>query len=161
MKPMPDDCIYFVPFLLSLTHPQLFSEPRPHFFSTYPILPRLERVLYSAVTYTLSGCTNALCNRPIPAHTPTHHHPARHPNPQQAHLARHPTPETPHPPPPGPTRPATHPTRPDPARTPSPHLVRPGMPCPPLPGPPFPHLDPPGPPPLAAVRGGHRSMVGA
>ena len=53
----------------------LFSTP-PQFFSTYPILLRL--VLYAAVTYTLSGCMNVLCNRPIPAQPPMH--PARLPS---------------------------------------------------------------------------------
>ena len=45
-----------------------FSLHPPQIFSTYPILPQSERVLYSAVTYTLSGCLNVLCNWPIPAH---------------------------------------------------------------------------------------------
>ena len=53
--------------------PQHFPTPQgPQFFSTYPILPQLVRVLYSAraVTYCLSGCMNVLCNWPIPACPP-------------------------------------------------------------------------------------------
>ena len=48
----------------------VFSTTPPHFSPTFPI-PRaardLERVLYSAHTYTLSGCTNVPTNRPIRA----------------------------------------------------------------------------------------------
>ena len=90
----------------------------PQFFSTYLILPQSERVLYFAVIYTLSGCMNVLCNRPIPAHPPPH--PARHRTPTLPHQALHPTPpcppQLPHPAPPGPsptpTRPATLPAAP-------------------------------------------------
>ena len=53
----------------------------PQIFSTYPILPQSERALYSAVTYTLSGCLNVPCNRPMPTFDyppgpPPHPHPA-------------------------------------------------------------------------------------
>ena len=73
-------CCFLYPvssFLYPPPPPKLFSTP-PQFFSTYPILLRLERVLYAAVTYTLSGCMNVLCNRPIPAQPPMH--PARLPS---------------------------------------------------------------------------------
>ena len=72
--------------------PQLFSTP-PQFFSTCPILSLSEHVLYSAVTYTLSGCINITCYRPIPAHPSTH--PALPPTPTLPHPARHPTPQEP------------------------------------------------------------------
>ena len=47
----------------------IFSNPPPpsHFPPTFPILSGSERVLYSAHTYALSGCTNVPTNRPIPA----------------------------------------------------------------------------------------------
>ena len=104
-----------------------FSLHSPQFFSIYPILPRSERVLYSVITDTLSGCINvlSLCNRPIPAH------PRRVTRLRPAHQARHPTPTRPHS--------ARHPTRP------------PGLPLHPHPAshgppPPTPHPAPPGPP---------------
>ena len=104
-----------------------FSLPPPQIFSTYPILSKSHRVLYSAVTYTLSGCINVHCNRPIPAHPPTH--PARCPTP---HLARHPTPILPA------TRPTTlPPTRPRSARNPS-RPPGPTSPAIPTPGPLYP-----------------------
>ena len=77
----PSFLLFSLPrIIVSLPPPpptNLFSTP-PQFFSTYPILLRLERVLYAAVTYTLSGCMNVLCNRPIPAQPPMH--PARLPS---------------------------------------------------------------------------------
>ena len=119
-------CYFLYPISSLLDPPQHFSTPPPlpPFSSTYPILPRSERVLYSAVTYTLSGCMNV---QPIPLST-------RPANPQ-----------------PGPPWPATpSPTWPHPARRarhPTPH---PASPCPPLhptvaPGPNRPAISPPGP----------------
>ena len=116
----------------SLPEVNVSLHPPPQIFSTCPILPRSKRVLYSAVTCTLSGFINVHCSRPIPAHPPTHPahpQPARHPTPTRPHLARHPTP------PPGPARPAT----------PAAHPARPA--------PPSPHLDPPGPPKFTAGAG--------
>ena len=100
------NCIFFsLPFsLFSLPSiifslpplpPQLFSTPHL-FFSTYPILTQLERVLYSAVKYTLSGSVNILCNMYIlthpPSTTPTHPGclPTTRPGgPTRPHPARH------------------------------------------------------------------------
>ena len=119
----------------------IFSLPNDNFLSTTPPNFLSERVLYSAVTYTLSGCINVHCNRPIPAHPPTPH-PARDPTPTRPlRLAIQP--------PPGPTRPATpSPTRPRPARNPS-------NPA----GPTSPAIPPPGPTQPAQInrrRGRHR-----
>ena len=85
--------------------------PPPRIFSTYPILPHSERVFYSTVTCTLSGCKNVHCNRPIPSHPPTH--PAQ-PPPGPPHHPPPAPPGPPHHPPPGPAWPATpaaHPVR--------------------------------------------------
>ena len=111
-------CIFFSA-VFAVTPHIIFSLPVVNFlrhpvqiFSTFPI--RARQVLHServcnAVTYTLSGCINVHCNRPIPAHPPTH--PA-HPHPAPAGPPHHPhlaSPGPPPGPPPGPTRPATQP----------------------------------------------------
>ena len=69
---------YHLPFLLFFLTPNNFSLPppklwfiTPQLLSTCPNLPGTERVLYSAVTYTLSGCTKVHTNLPIPVHPPT------------------------------------------------------------------------------------------
>ena len=124
----------------SLPEVNVSLHPPPQIFSTCPILPRSKRVLYSAVTCTLSGFINVHCSRPIPAHPPTH--------PAQPTTG---PPPHPHPAPPGPP---PHPTtRPRPARNPS----RP-------PGPTSPAIPPPGPTRPAQIyrrRGRHRGMIGA
>ena len=57
--------VFSTPYHLFSNPSQLFSTPPPpQFFSTYPILPPLESVLYSAVTYTLSGHINVHHNWP-------------------------------------------------------------------------------------------------
>ena len=62
------DCIYFLQhFCIFLQLMCIFSKPPPHFSPTFPILRGSERVLYSAHTYTLSGCTKVPTNRPIRA----------------------------------------------------------------------------------------------
>ena len=118
--------------IFSLPHPSTFLYA-PQFFATYPILPRSERVFYSAVTYTLSGtkgfllCVHVLCAfftlcaRSLqPTHTSP---PSNPPCPSPHHLA------PPCPPPhnqPGPTLPATpHPIRAHPASHPSAILPEP------------------------------------
>ena len=63
----PAFCIF-----LQLMPVCIFSNP-PIFLQLFPILHSSERVLYSAHTYALSGCTNVLSNRPIPAHLPSPH----------------------------------------------------------------------------------------
>ena len=104
----------------------VFSPTPPHFSPTFPIPRGSERVLYSAHTYALSGCTNVPTNRPIPAH------PSRPP----AHPAPPGPPPGPHPAPPGPS----HPAPPGPP----PHPSRPAIPTPPGPARPA-TPSPPGP----------------
>ena len=136
--------LYFLslPFLQNSLPHIVFSLPDvnislqpPNFF--LPILfsrarTASERVPYSAVTYNLSVCIYVHCNRPIPAHPPTH--PARHPTTTRPRPARHP----PHPAPPGPQ--PQPPTPPDPASPPT---------------------GPTRPAPINRRRGRHRGMIGA
>ena len=121
--------LFPLPTVLSLSPTfQFFSTPPT--FSHYSSLSPPERILYSAVTYTLSDCMNVLCNRFIPAHPiptgPPPHHPVhlptlRHPSTRPRLVPPGPVPTTPSPQP-GPTRPQparhfptwTHPARPGP-----------------------------------------------
>ena len=141
---LPHTIVFFsLPFLqFSLPH-IIFSLPEdnfslhpPQIFSTCPIIPRSERVLYSAVTYALSGYINVHCSRPIPAH------PARHPN-RLATPPRHPVPPGP------PPHPARHPHPAPPCPQPQPPTRPDQLPWPPQ----SPHLAPPGPPKLTAGAG--------
>ena len=95
----------------------VFSPTSPQFSPTFPIPRGSERVLYSAHTYALSGCTNVPTNRPIPAHPPPPR-PTRPPHPAPTR----PPPGPARPVPPGPARPAAPPP---PARNPNPARARP------------------------------------
>ena len=89
-----------------ISTPLNFFLHNPHFSLLRLYLPCSTKsacILYSTVTYTLLGCMNVLCNRPIPAHVPTH--PASHPINRPYTPSSHPAPRRPSPPPHPPTRP--------------------------------------------------------
>ena len=92
-----NDCVYFLQhFCIFFQLIYIISNLSSHFPTTFLILHGSKRVLHSAHTYALSGCTNVPTNRPTPANPPpptwpTRPHPAKPCQPPQ----RRPAPPTP------------------------------------------------------------------